>query len=224
MRKLLWPILAIFVTTVFAVAASAQGLSETFVFNDGSTVNYPEDWTAEVDENGFLHLRSEATDIIFIWYFADSLANFSISPNDYKAVFEATFQPSNPDIAFDVQRVQSILLNGRSMGEYIYEDSVNGDPFERLLIAVPLDNGGVVIVSALPINGHDIIEKPIIRTIASTLTSPTVPTLTQSYVTNTGITFSYPEDWEVSIQDDGLLNLRGTQTDVILSFFSPQEL
>ncbi len=224
MKKLLWPILAIFLTAFLAIAVSAQGLTETFIFNDGSTVNYPQNWAAEVDENGFLHLRSEATDIIFIWYYADNLANFNIRPNDYQAVFEATFQPSNPDITFDAQQVQSLMLDGRSMGEYLYEDSVNGDPFERLLIAVPLDSGGVVIASALPINGHDITEKPIIRAIASTLTAPTVPTLTQSYVTDTGIIFPYPENWEFSVQDDGLLNLRGTQTDVVLSFFAPQEL
>lgn len=227
-----------------SLAALAQeDLTNTYTFGDGTTVDYPEGWEAETDDNGFLRIVSDKTDTIFFWYFPEKLAELGIDENDMVGVLNQAFVPRDESIQFDPASVETIEVNGVELTGFIYEENNEGDKYERMLVANKLATGAVVVVGAVPLADYKLEEAGTVLHIAASLDASNATAseddesstsslasaakrteFPNSYTFDNGYTISFPDGWEMVEDDNGYVSLESEATDIIFSWYSAAEL
>lgn len=221
------------IMTSFQVPADAIEtieLSNTYVFGDESVVKYPADWVEEVDEDGYVHLYSEDTDMIFIWYFADTLADMEGRTDHLKALQDAFF-PKDETLTFDPDQVEYIERGGRGIARYVYDENNEGDVYERMLAATKLANGTVVVAGVIPLVSSEIEEMGTALDVIATLRAPadnvmemTVPVFANTYTYEDGTTISYPDEWEAFLDDNDFLRIVNDETDILFWWYGQERL
>ncbi len=205
-------------------------LSNTYVFGDESVVQYPADWAEEVDEDGYVHVYSEDTDVIFIWYFADTLADMEGNTDHLKALQDSFF-PKDESLTFDAEQVEYIDRGGRGIARYVYDENNEGDIYERMLAATKLANGTVVVAGVIPLVSSELEEMGTALDIIATLRAPaarveeiTLPAFETVYTYDDGTAIGHPSDWEAYLDDNGFLRIVNDETDILFWWYGQERL
>ncbi|MBN1286792.1 MAG: hypothetical protein JXB47_15440 [Anaerolineae bacterium] len=157
------------------LGAGGVELTQSYTFKNGYSVGFPDGWEMKTDDNGFEHLQSANTDTIFSWYTASELAKYDLSVRDLVAVLAASFSPQDKDIQFDRADTSSVVIGPYQAVQHFYEDNAGGNAYQRVRIALPLDDGGVVVVGAIPLRGHPLEELSTVLEIAGSIRAGGTP-------------------------------------------------
>lgn len=150
-----------------AIPALAQDidLSETYTLDDGTTFQYPGDWTLENAKNSFLNVSDDQTQLFIID--PVSLEDFGFSDDaDLRDALTGYFEDIFAgQIKFDKKKLQDLEIDGREAVRYDYEDP-EGDG--ALLIALRLSDGSIALIDSVSLDG-ELTEADTVLAIAATL-------------------------------------------------------
>lgn len=177
---------------LLAVPIMAQvDLDETYEWDNGITMDYPDDWETFVDDNGIAHFVSDDTDVfvLFLSYDPDDSLNEYIED----AFDEYRFETSN---RFDADDVFIDDLGGfDEVASYYYTEELDGDEFERAIFAIPLDDETIAISVAVPIQGSDFDELDIVLAMLETLTG------TGQSVVSDDVSYEWDNGYEITLDN-----------------------
>lgn len=179
-------------------------LDETYEWENGITMNYPDDWDTFVDDNDISHFVSDDTDIFIIFdsYDADDgLAEYIEDAfDDYK--FETSTRFDDDDVFIDE------LEDFDETASYYYTEELGGDEFQRAIFAIPLDDETIAIAIAVPLQDDELEELDTVLAMLATLTGTGESIVEDdiSYEWDNGYEITLGDDWQV----DGELFSNGT--------------
>lgn len=160
-------VLAAFASLVALPAAAAQDieLSETFTLDDGTTFQYPGDWTLENEKNSFLNVSDDQTQLFIID--PASLEDFGFGDDaDLRDALTGYFEDIFAgQIKLDKKKLQDVEIDGREAVRYDYDDPA-GDG--ALLIALRLSDGAIALIDSVSLDG-ELTEADVVLAIAETL-------------------------------------------------------
>ena len=199
---------------VAGVQFPETGASETVVtenlfplLESGIGVVLPEGWSDVVDEDGFLTLESDYTVLEPRWYFADELAELGLDAGDVPGVL-ADFA-GRQALDLDPRSVSASLSGGRSVWRTTFQFEDRAGEYEALLAGVLLDDGSVLIAFAYPSEGSALDERvDVLAILASAQLVEAAGAsegvlLSESFTFDLdGVTFSYPADWSLELDED----------------------
>lgn len=207
--------MCILVLTTMPILAQVD-LDETYEWDNGITMNYPDDWESFVDDNDISHFVSDDTDIFIIFdsYDADDglIEYIEDAFDDYK--FETSTRFDDDDVFIDE------LGDFDETASYFYTEELGGDTFQRAIFAIPLDDETIAIAVAVPLQDEELGEVDTVSAMLGTLTSTGESVVEDdvSYEWDNGYEITLGDDW----QDDGEIFSNGTM-DVTFYFFDIED-
>jgi hypothetical protein len=163
----MWLIVLAVLIVFAALPAAAQDveLTETFTLDDGTTFQYPGDWTLENEKNSFLNVADDQTQLFIID--PVSLEDFGFSSDaDLRDALTGYFEDIFAgQIKLDKKKLQDVEIGGREAVRYDYDDPA-GDG--ALLIALRLSDGSIALIDSVSLDG-ELIEADVVLAIAETL-------------------------------------------------------
>lgn len=149
--------------TALPALAQEVELDETFTFDDGTTFQYPGDWTLEAEEDSYVTVYSDLTQIYIVEAASFEDAGFTADDNLEDAV-EAYFDSIYEDeLKFSARKLESIEIDGREAVRYDYDDTY-GD--SAIQIAVRFSDGSFGLVDAISLEG-DLSEEDVVLAVAA---------------------------------------------------------
>jgi hypothetical protein len=224
----------IFVIVLMILPSIAQSdLSNDYDWANGIRVSYPDEWEIVEEENG-IHLRSEQTDIFFLF---EPYEDEDDVEDALEGIFDAT---RNDDaIEFDSDNIFFGGLSNFSLtASYFYEDSLEGDSFQRALFAIPVEEAVIVQVAAVPLEGREIDELSIVLNILSSLdySESRVSEETTSdnggdgsYEWSNGLRVEYPSDedlpWQIveGVEDGDVVHIVNEVIDIAFYLYPVED-
>lgn len=197
--------------------AAAQDLSKTYMFDDGTTFDYPDDMEIYNEEDDSVSMRNDVIDIYIFTVFESTQEREDVV-GDLPAILDlfigdlTDFRPRDAD-PFE-------LDDGREAFrfEYLVEPE-DADPFERLLVILPLeDSPTVVVASVIPPSGRTLnraaerLALEIINTMR--FEGDSTPPDGDMFTFGDGLTVELLEGWTAEDTDNGI-NLQSD--DVLIS-------
>lgn len=191
-------------------------LDETYEWDNGITMNYPDDWESFVDDNDISHFVSDDTDIFIIFdsYDADDglIEYIEDAFDNYK--FETSTRFDDDDVFIDE------LGDFDETASYYYTEELGDDTFQRAIFAIPLDDETIAIAIAVPLQDEEIEELDTVLAMLATLTGTGESVVEDdiSYEWDNGYEITLGDDW----QGDGEIFSNGTM-DVTFYFFEIED-
>lgn len=160
-------ILAVFILVglLTALPALAQDveLDKTFTFDDGTSFQYPSDWTLEAEEDSYVTVYSDDTQIFVVEAAAFEDAGFTAEDSLEDALetyFTSIFED---EIKFNARKLESIDIEGREAVRYDYIDTY-GD--NALMIAVRFSDDSFGLLDAASLGG-ELSEEDLVLAVAA---------------------------------------------------------
>src|SRR5687768_13297518 len=160
-------ILAVFIlvgllTALPAVAQDVE-LEETFTFDDGTAFQYPGDWELEVEEDSYVALYSDDTQIFVVEAASFEDAGFT-DEDSLEDALEAYFTSIyDADIKFTARKLESIDIEGREAVRYDYIDTY-GD--NALMIIVRFSDDSFGLLDSASLDG-ELTEEDVVLAVAA---------------------------------------------------------
>ncbi|MEL6525411.1 MAG: hypothetical protein AAFQ07_06835 [Chloroflexota bacterium] len=158
-------LLSVLICLSFAFVASAQDLDETYEWDNGVEINYPDDWEAYEDDNDLVHFTDDELDMFI--FFEDYDAD-----DDLEDYIEDAFEIYRFDSSarFDDDDVIEGEYGDIDLAAvYFYEEDLDGDEFERGIIAIPLSDELIAIAIVVPLFDDELDDIDIIIDMLGTL-------------------------------------------------------
>jgi len=204
-------------------------LDRSFEFDDGVVIDHRNSWLATPAAESVAELNSGVTSLGLITYSLEEIAEARLA-NDMVSVLARHFQPRDPSLQFDLQRVEFVTVGGRQIVRYAFEDAVGDDVFERLYYAILMENGSVVVASALPVTAASITEEEQVLEMLATLRlsgealrTEALP-LENAYLFSGGLRVNYPDNWRVEVGAEDRMTLHSIRSSLLLQPFSAAQL
>lgn len=224
MKTILTLTLLILAAVVPTTQAQA-GFKNIYVFDAGTTFNYPDPWQVYEDDDGYVHLASTDTDVRFWFYLSDNLQELGVKPGDVAGALQADFAPIDSTIQFDPAQVQTTQLGGMAAVSYSFLENNQGDQYERMLIGVVLLPDQFIFASVVPNQGVNLTETDMVLAILNTLTPPFgSDDSLDSFSWGSGVSVIFPDHWEVYMDEDGYIHLSSDASDLLFTFFAASDL
>jgi hypothetical protein len=226
-----------FAALIFAIAililptAAQSELSNDYDWPNGIRVSYPDGWELVEEENN-IHIRSEQTDILFLFEpYEDE--------DDIEDALEDIFDTSrsNDDIDFDSDNIfLGGLANFSLTASYFYEDSLDDESFQRALFAIPVEEAVIVQASARPLESREIDELSVVLLILSSLdysanrvsedNSSSGNSEEGRYEWSSGVAIEYPtetdSDWQI-VEDGAAVHIINELIDIAIYLYPLEE-
>jgi len=140
-------------------------LPNTYDWPIGASVDYPADWESVLDDEEYMHLRSEETDLVFGFFFIED------ESDTLEAFIEESFDATRFDtsLSFDDDGFLYGDLPNHSIVAYSYTETFEGDSYERTFCAVQLTDQLAIVGTAIPLRAEDISEYETIFAILNSL-------------------------------------------------------
>lgn len=192
-------ILAVFILIglLTALPALAQDieLDKTFTFDDGTSFQYPSDWTLEAEEDSYVTVYSDDTQIFVVEAVAFEDAGFTTEDSLEDALetyFTSIFED---ELTFNTRKLESIDIEGREAVRYDYIDTYDDN---ALMIAVRFSDDSFGVLDSASLGG-ELSEEDVVLAVAAsfdrtggavdsgdeTVTSDTTPCTVSTQFANT---------------------------------------
>ncbi len=225
MNRLLWLALLLLLAVPLASAQEDdEDLPLEYTFIDGTTFNYPNDFSIYDEDNDGVFIANDVTDIyLFTLYERSQLRNNITNLPEALDAFlgdSVDFEPK------DRERIRVGDRQVSSFTHYLLNDS--GSEYERTVYATYVgENGTIAIISVIPVRGRDVTETERVLQIIESI----------RYVDNSigdtvlGNAAELPNDaliehrdaWQAESQEDGVL-LSNEETDLRVRILTPEQL
>lgn len=219
-------------------------LPNTYDWPIGASIDYPDNWEVVIDDQEYMHLRSEETDLVFGFFF------FEEEEDTLEAFIEESFEGTriDTDVDFDEDNFLYGDLPNVSLAAYSYIETYEGSSYERTFFAIPLDDETAVVATAIPLYADEIEEYEDIFVMLNSLRMREDAGSTDSD-TDSGlggvlgngssqeegiftwtfevdgdvvldVSVEFSEDWEITVDDSDAEHLRSENTDIVFSFYT----
>lgn len=221
-------VLIVWLLFTLPLIAAAQDLRETYTFDDGTTFNYSDDMEIYNEEDDSVSLRNDVIDI-YIFLVFESTQEREDVVGDLPAILDlfigdlTDFRPRDAD-PFE-------LDDGREAFrfEYLVEPE-DADPFERLLVILPLeDSPTVVVASVIPPSGRTLnraaerLALEIINTIRPE--GDSTPPDGDMFTFGDGLTVELLEGWTAAEIEDSIgINLQSDDVLILVLPITAQDI
>lgn len=130
----------------------------TFEFGDsGISVELPEGWEGEQDDEGVFYLTAENSQIYPDWFTPDLLEERELDINSADELLQYYYEGFDGQVDFDEDELEEIEVDGVELVQYIFEfEPEDGDPYETALIVTELEDGTYFLVNIYPLEGENI--------------------------------------------------------------------
>lgn len=254
MKRFFFVVVALALMIAGVVPALAQDidvsdieLPNTYDWQIGASIDYPEGWDVVIDDDDYVHLRSEETDIVFGFFF------FEDANDTLEAFLQESFEATiwNESLRFDEDNLLYGELPNYSIAAYSYTETYEGSDYERTLFALQLNEELAIIGTAIPLFGAEITEYEEIFAILNSLrmredvdssegnsglggllgggtgggeTVQEEGAYTWTFDLDSGevidVRIEFSDMWELTIDDEGAEHLRSENTDIVFSFYT----
>jgi len=228
-------------------------LPNTYDWPIGASVDYPDNWESILDDEEYMHLRSEETDLVFGFFF------FEEEEDTLEAFIQESFEGTRFDTSVDFDEDNFLYgdLPNASIAAYSYTETYEGSSYERTFFAVPLDDETAVVATAIPLFDDAISEYEDIFAILNSLRMREDVDSTESGSSESGglggilgggsgggsaqqeegtftwsfdveggivdVTVEFSDMWEITVDDSDAEHLRSENTDIVFSFYTDEE-
>lgn len=202
-------------------SANAQrddGLPNQYTFEDGTTINYPAEWSADwIEEENYiyLYLRNPDTEMYVYPYDTAWLQEKEILAGDLLAFMESTVDFLD-DSTFDPSLAVPTTVG--AMRGMIYSHMVEweGSEIEHLWIVLQLSNGTIFSTDAYAFNTPMVEVRDLVLEILGSFQAGAAAT----YAWEGAATLDYPVAWEYTVEEDtGELQLAGDNLGVEIDLY-----
>ncbi|MCA9914840.1 MAG: hypothetical protein KC496_15915, partial [Anaerolineae bacterium] len=167
MKRLLWLALLLWLLVIapLSLAQENEDLPLQYTFIDGTTFNYPGDFSIYDEEDDGVFIANDVTDIYVFTLYERSQASNNVT-NLPEAL--GAFIGDNWD--YEPADATMLEIGGQEVATFTYfplNDS--GSEFERTLYAMYVGNGSIAIISVIPVQGRDITEPDLVLQILETV-------------------------------------------------------
>jgi hypothetical protein len=181
--------------TVFPALAQDVDLDKTFTFDDGTTFQYPSDWTLEAEDDSYVTVYGEQTQIFVVEAVAFEDAGFT-ADDSLEDALETYFDSIYEDeLKFNARKLESIEVEGREAVRYDYIDTY-GD--NALMIVVRFSDDSFGLLDSASLDG-ELSEEDVVLAVAAsfdrtgeaadsgdrTVSSDTTPCIVSTQVADT---------------------------------------
>ncbi|MBZ0319572.1 MAG: hypothetical protein K8L91_24390 [Anaerolineae bacterium] len=214
MKKLLISLLTLLIVAVIALPAPTAHaqlgnlLGNTFIFEDGTTIQYPSDWRAFVRPSGYTFIASEQTQILFALDPATIFADYDVPEGDLAAYLADSFGTLTDTEILDPATIIPVTLGSLAAVQSVTTTADEFGGIEHWVFVTQLNNGIVMYISVINLTGDVIAEPDDVMSILNSLDdskSTYIPgaldfsrlELEQTYTLLSGAVISYPAGWEI---------------------------
>lgn len=225
MKRLLWLALLLWLLAItpLAVAQENEDLPLQYTFIDGTTFNYPGDFSIYDEEDDGVFIANDMTDIYVFTLYERSQARNNVTnlPEAIDAFIGDNweYEPSDATI---------LEIGGQEAASFTYyPENSSGSEFERTLYAMYVGNGSIAIISVIPVSGRDITETERVLQILATLryvdTSGGGTVLGNVVDLPNEALIEHRDSWEAAAQEDSVL-LTSENTEMRVQVFTREEI
>lgn len=219
MKKIMISLLALLIVAVIALptpTAHAQLgnlLGNTFIFEDGTTVQYPSNWRAFVRASGYTFIASEQTQILFALDPATIFADYGLADGDLAGYLADSFGSLTDTEILDPAAIMPVTLGNLSAVQSITTTADEFGGIEHWVFITQLNNGIVMYISVINLLGDVIAEPDDVMSILNSLDDSkstyipgaldfSRPELSETYTLMSGAVINYPAGWEIESSTD----------------------
>ena len=155
---------------VMGITTPAQDFEQTYTFIDGTTFDYPANFSSYNETIEEYFIRNSTIDMYFFTLYEQTQATNSISTlpeaiDWYFGEFDVN------EVTFDVGDERVVNIFGREAARYeLTVERDDGSTYQRIVIALEIgDNGSIAIVSTIPIRTELVNDEELMLQIISTL-------------------------------------------------------
>jgi len=225
MKRLLWLALLLWMAAgSLVLAQDDEALPLEYTFIDGTTFNYPSDFSIYDEEDDGVFIANDTTDIYIFTLYERSLAR-----NDINSLQEALDAFLGSTVDFEPKDFVPVRAAGREVASFTHMlENDSGSEYQRTVYAIEVGgNGTIAIISVIPVQGFDITETDrvleIIGTIRYVDQSLGDSVLGNSVDLPNDLLIEHRDRWTAEPQDDGVL-LTNAQTEMSIQVLTPQQL
>ncbi len=226
MRRLLWLALLLWLLAIvpLALAQENEDLPLQYTFIDGTTFNYPVDFSIYDEEDDGVFIANDVTDIYVFTLYERSLASNNIT-NLPEAI--DAFIGDNWD--YEPSDAVAMEVGGQEIARFTYyPENSSGNEFERTLYAMYVgENGTIAIVSVIPVNGRDITETErvlqILETVRYVDTSGGGTVLGNAVDLPNAALIEHRDSWQATSLEEGV-QINSENTRMSIQVFTPEEV
>ena len=203
---------SLLITFAFTMLTHAQDLDETYEWDNGVQMDYPDDWEVSIDDNDFVHFTSDDTDMIIFFEDYDRDDDLEEYVEDAFDVyrFDRSARFDDDDI------IEGEYGDIDLAAAYFYEEDLDGDEFERGIVAIPLEDELIAIAIIVPIEDDDIDELDTIIAMLATLSlegdSLSTSLSEDTFEFDNGTQIELIDDWE---EDDAIISNDSIEVELI---------
>jgi hypothetical protein len=223
MRALRFIILILGLLLLIVPSMAQSELDNTYDWPNGISVSYPDGWDIVEEDNG-VHLRSDETNMFFAFEDYED-------EDDVEEALETLFNMTRSDTSIDFES-DNVFFGGLSnfslTASYFFEDSADGEGFQRALFAIPVDEAIIVQVAAVPLEAHEIDELSIVLNILSSLDYNPERATEESaeaseseegvYRWPSGVSIQYPPDWDI-VEEADITHIVNADIDIAIYLY-----
>ncbi|WP_119067765.1 hypothetical protein [Aggregatilinea lenta] len=156
--------------TVQDSPAAPAGMSQWFGLGDGSLgFFYPDDWTVETTDSGFMYLTNGVTAIDPYYAPTSDFIQYSLQPGDPGTMVMAILRVKEMDAGVNPKAFDPVTVNGTDLVTYLASAQDDQGTYEMLVAATELSDGTMVAVVAYPVSGEALTEGDLALEMLSTV-------------------------------------------------------
>ncbi|MCA9913213.1 MAG: hypothetical protein KC496_07680, partial [Anaerolineae bacterium] len=133
------------------IDVSGVELTGTYSWS-GVALDFPDGWEAYTDDDGFTHLGTDETDLLFIFYSIEEEGENTTT--FIQRVFDRT--RFDDTLEWDEDSLLSGMLPNYELFAYSYTENNGTSTYQRAILGQDLGDGIIMITSVIPTEADDI--------------------------------------------------------------------